>query len=250
MMNKQIGATLFAFMALGLTGLSCATAPATAPAPTPLPPAQAPVINIQPSPTLQKATQIANLDLITEEFDSDLVHWTYFVGRNNPNAQTDQAVPITLEGRLVLDIAKNLDLYTVYEPASYADVRVDARLENKGNGDHTVNLVCRLSERGWYEVSVKDSGLFWMFACDTGRGACITLADGGSKHFRPGNQTNELTLICEGRTLKLLVNGIPAGTFTDNRFLYEEGRIGVGLTSFSLPARVEFDWVKISTLGD
>jgi hypothetical protein len=58
---------------------------------------------------------------------------------------------------------------------------------------------------------------------------------------------NEYTFICNERNLILEVNGVETNSYTDNQFVFREGQVGIGLSSFrDLPVKVEFDWVKIS----
>jgi hypothetical protein len=251
MMKKQIGSPLFALMALMLVELSCISGTPSPQTPTPFAPTQAEVINLEPVPTqAQAATAVPPLapeKFIIEQFDGDLRNWSYFSGKNDPDADDSGARPLTEDGFLVFDIARNLDVYAVYEPADYENVQIDVSVENRGASDHTVNLVCRLTDRGWYEVSIKNNGFFWIFACDFGRGACVTLADGASSKVNLGKATNEYSFVCQDRLLKLVTNGSEAGSFIDNHFVYPSGKIGVGLSSFNdSPNRVRFDWVKVS----
>ena len=58
---------------------------------------------------------------------------------------------------------------------------------------------------------------------------------------------NEYTFICNDRNLIIQINGFDTRTYTDNQFVFRDGQIGVGASSFDdVPVKVEFDWVKIS----
>jgi hypothetical protein len=258
-MKKRISAPLFALTALVLVSLACQFGTPSTPAPTPLPPptqppTQAPV-NVVPSPVIEQPTEAATeapteapaQDYFTEEFDGDISNWSYFISKNDSKADDSGSQPITDNGYLVFDLAKNLNVYTVYDPMNYEDVRVDVRVDNRGTNNNNINLVCRLSDEGWYEVSVANNGLFWFWAFDGKKQAYVKLADGGSNKIRSGKETNEYTLVCSGRIIKLAINGVDTKAFTDNQFVFRSGQIGVGLSSFNdAPTKVEFDWVKIS----
>lgn len=250
--------TLFAFVALLLAvGLACnaVTAPSATPAPVIEEPATVEVPD-QPQITEEPAVVVATEppaqgssapDFFTEEFDGDISNWTYFVSKNDTTADTSGVEPIADNGFLVLDLGKLLNIYVMYDPYTYSNVRLDARVENRGTNNNNINLVCRYSEEGWYEISIANNGLYWLYAVDGAKGSYTRLADGGSNKIKAGKEVNEYTFICNERNLILQVNGSEAAKYTDNQFVFREGQVGVGLSSFKdVPVKVEFDWVKIS----
>ena len=118
---------------------------------------------------------------------------------------------------------------------------------NRGTNNNNINLVCRYSDEGWYEIAIANNGLFWLYAYDAAKGNYVKLADGGSNKIKAGKEVNEYTFICNDRNLKLSINGFETTTYTDNQFVFRDGQIGVGLSSFNdVPVKVEFDWIKIS----
>lgn len=253
-MKKQVSAPLFALSALIIVSLACGTPSTPPPAPTPLPPTQAPVV-AQPTatpepelPTEVPPTEVPPvLDYFTEEFDGDISNWTYFISKNDSKADDSGSQPETNNGFLVFDIAKNLNVYAIYEPMTYTDVQLDVRVDNRGTNNNNINLVCRLSDEGWYEVSVANNGLYWMYAYDGAKNSYAQLANGGSNKIRSGKETNEFTLICKDRIVKLLINGVETKAYTDNQYVFRGGQVGIGLSSFDdSPIKVEYDWVKIS----
>ena len=108
-------------------------------------------------------------DFYTEEFDGDISNWTYFTSKNDVKADDSGVEPVAENGYLVLDLSKNLNVYVMYDPYTYSNVRVDARVENRGTNNNNINLVCRYSDEGWYEVAIANNGLYWLYAYDGGR---------------------------------------------------------------------------------
>jgi hypothetical protein len=200
-----------------------------------------------PAPTEPPAQPSSGQQYFTEEFDGDISNWSYFVTKNDTTADDSGVQPITDNGFLVLDIGKYLNVYTLYDPYTYDNVRLDVRVDNRGTNNNNINLVCRYSDEGWYEISIANNGLYWLYAVDGTKGAYVKIADGGSNKIKSGKEVNEYTFICNDRNLKLMINGVDTTTYTDNQFVFRDGQVGVGLSSFKdMPVKVEFDWVKIS----
>ena len=249
---------LFAFVALLLlVSLACygGGTPTSAPTQPPVnnePPVAAPTDQPQqPQEPTTVATeppvQTSAQDFFTEEFDGDISNWTYFTSKNDVNADDSGVVPTTDNGFLVLDLPKNLNVYVTYDPYTYTNVRLDVRVENRGTNNNNINLVCRYSDEGWYEVAIANNGLYDLYAYDAVKGTYARLANGGSNKIKAGKEVNEYTFICNDRNLILQINGFDTKTYTDNQYVFREGQIGVGASSFrDIPVKVEFDWVKIS----
>ncbi len=202
----------------------------------------------EPAATEPPVTEASTApDFFTEEFDGDISNWTYFTSKNDSIADDSSVNPIAENGVLTLDLSKYLNVYVMYDPYTYTNVRVDARVENRGTNNNNINLVCRYSDEGWYEVSIANNGLYDLYAYDGAKGSYAKLANGGSNKIKTGKEVNEYTFICNERNLILKVNGFDTKTYTDNQFVFREGQIGIGASSFrDTPVKVEFDWVKIS----
>ena len=246
---------LFAFMALLLVvSLACKVFSGTQSPPDtqasdqpqltkpPVQPTEPPVQPTEP-PVQPPSAQ----EFFTEEFDGDISNWSYFTSKNDTTADDSGVQPVAQDGFLLMDIGKNLNLYATYDPFTYDNVRLDVRVENRGTNNNNINLICRYSDEGWYEIAIANNGKFWFLAFDGVKNSYARLADGGSNKIKAGKETNEYTLICNDRNLRLLINGVETRTYTDNQYVFRDGKVGVGLSSFEyLPVKVEFDWVKIS----
>ncbi|MBI5841342.1 MAG: hypothetical protein HZB19_14680 [Chloroflexi bacterium] len=254
---KQSTLRLFAFAAIIMVvSLACIgniTTPTQAPVDnppvnnppvenSPVPPPEQPT----PAPTEPPVEPVSAQDYFTEEFDGDISNWSYFTTKNDSTADDTGAQPFTEDGFLVMDIGKYLNVYALYDPYIYDNVRLDVRVDNRGTNNNNINLVCRYSDEGWYEIAIANNGLFWLYAYDAAKGNYVKLADGGSNKIKAGKEVNEYTFICNDRNLKLSINGFETTTYTDNQFVFRDGQIGVGLSSFNdVPVKVEFDWIKI-----
>jgi len=249
---KQPGNFRFlAFIALiAIVGLACGgttSTPTQAPVviqPTPVP--QQPPTATEP-PVVQQPSGPSGDQFFTEEFDGDISNWSYFVTKNDSTADDSGVAPTTDNGYLVFDLHKYLNVYAIYEPQTYDNVGIDVRVENRGTNNNNINLVCRYSDEGWYEIAIANNGLYWLYAFDGAKGSYVRLADGGSNDIKAGKETNEYTFICNDRNLILGINGNEVRKYTDNQYVLRDGQIGVGLSSFNdLPVKVEYDWVQIS----
>ena len=74
----------------------------------------------------------------------------------------------------------------------------------------------------------------------------IRLYNGGSRNINMGMKSNTFAMSCEGKEIKLWVNGVLERTVEDNNYNLPEGLIGVGVSSFdALPVIIDFDYVYI-----
>lgn len=181
----------------------------------------------------------------TEEFDGLIPDWTYFLMSGNENKMTLESG----NGILLFDLkGEDLWVYLLYDPYTYTDVRIDARVENRGFNNNNVSLICRYDEKyGWYEFNIANNGLYWIYAYDETVKGYTELYSGGSTAIRSGKDVNEYTAICKGNTLALYINGVEARTITEKRFAFRDGQVGISTSSFDvLPIIVEWDWVTIS----
>lgn len=192
--------------------------------PTVPPPTQAPTVEEAPA-------------YYTEEFDSDIDNWQYFMAsgdKSSMDISTDgTSLVFTIDGQGVWP-------YVTYVPWIYTDVRIDLIAENRGSNNNSVVLVCRYDpDQGWYEFNVSNGGLYAIYVVhfEKGNPAWDKIYNGGSGQVRPGNATNIYTALCVGDRLSLYVNGTELRTITvpGNVPHIREGRVAVGVNSFDDP---------------
>ncbi len=181
----------------------------------------------------------------TEEFDVEkLENWSWLVTNGDP----DQFGLYTQNGRLVFELnGANLYTYLFYDPWLYSVVQLDTVAENRGKNNNNVGLVGQASEDGWYEFSIANNGLWWIWAYDGRANEYNMLANGGSTAVRMGKDSNRYTVICNENKLSLFINGQQTKTLTDTQFAFREGQVGIGVSSFDvLPIILEFDYITIA----
>ena len=202
-----------------------------------------------PSPTLAETPIEDEQRFFTDEFDADVVDWTTFL-TSGQQSLLEQYVE---NGFWVFNLgARQMWVYSLYEPQVYADVRIDVQAQNRGDNTNNISIICRYNEQeGWYEFNMYNSGLYDIFYGRWKAGHTDTtylpVANGGSNAIRQGKASNDYTVICSGKTLSLFINGEETRTLNENEYKLIDGQVGIGASSFDrLPVRVDFDWVKIS----
>jgi len=179
----------------------------------------------------------------TEEFDKVPDNWSYEILKGNEN-KTDITVG---KGVMTFDINDyDTYAYVFYDDWTYEDVYLEASAKNRGYNNNMITLVCRYSEEGFYEVNIKNDGLYYMYVYTPSYGY-KRLYNGGSRQIKTGQQSNVFAMTCIGDEISLYVNGTLERSVTDTYHQLPEGQIGVGVSSFSaIPVTVDIDYVTIS----
>ena len=245
---------IFLFTAMVLVSLACSVDLYGTPTPVSVSPAVEPSAQPEPTATVTIEPTPSVQQFYTEEFDSEDNNWEYLLvnGSNKQivKAGADSPSMRTVGGLLVFDLQnKGTTAYATYEPFTYADVRLDAKVDNRGTNNNTVSFICRKSEVGWYQFDIASSGLYEIFFAKAAGGAVeyIRIADGGSGKIKTGFAENEYGIVCQGTTLVLNINGAEARRLEDKKYLLPEGKVGVSVSSVKdAPVIVDFYWAKIS----
>ena len=179
----------------------------------------------------------------TESFDGDLSSWTYWVIYGN---EDKVGLSADTKGLNVLLEAEDTSVYVFYDPYIYEDVILEVEASNAGKNNNNVSLVCRYDENAetWYEFSIANNGLYWIYAYD---GGYNEIANGGSNLIKTGKETNTYTVGCVGNSLSLWINGQEVKTITDSTYRLSEGQVGLNVTSFNvLPIEIDFGYFTIA----
>jgi hypothetical protein len=240
---------VFLIVVLALVSLACgidfggdSSAPSEAPESGPAAEATA-----QPQEPVSATAQY-----YTEEFESPNDAWAPVLNVTGTDTNESEFNLETANGFLTFDInTENLFSYVNYTAFDYEDVRVDARVENRGSNNNNVSLVCRYSEDdGWYEFNVANNGLYWILhgiTDESGTAIYSNIYNGGSNKIKQGKDVNEYGIVCRGKSLSLYINGVETRTVQDNKFVLRGGQVGISVSSFDdLPVTVDVDWVTIS----
>jgi hypothetical protein len=101
-------------------------------------------------------------------------------------------------------------LYEIYAPHTYADVRIDARVELGAGGPGAAGVICRYDRGGgWYEFNVyADQTYTLLFGQWLAEGIAryTPLVVSESEEITPS--VNEIGLVCQGDILTPYVNGV------------------------------------------
>jgi hypothetical protein len=197
-----------------------------------------------PRPT---ATSAAPAEFYTEEFDTDPgPNWSFYVISGKKSSDESKVATTFENGKMVFDIDdEELYAYYMYEPYSYTDVSLDMQAENRGKNTNNVSLVCRQKGEEWYEFSITSGGLWVLYAHD--KDGYQWLGNGGTTALHMGKEVNEFSMICQGKTITMSVNGTELKSIKDNTYKYQEGAVGFNISSLDvIPVTVGVDWMQIS----
>jgi len=223
-----------------------------------------PVATIKPAEVLQPTPTIVAVKdkYFQEDFNGDLSSWSQFLVNGskvakggNPSLADANFGKMTVgvtDGYLLFDLeSAGQWAYTVYDPETYDDVRVEVSAENRGTNENNVSLICRYDPtEGWYEFNIANSGLYDIYYAKVKPDKTVVysrLANGGYTKIKTGKDTNQYGITCQGKTLTLTINSFDVKTYDENQYVLKKGKIGLSVSSFgSLPVKVGFDWVKVS----
>lgn len=263
---KPLRPLLFIVSLLFIVGMACGgSAPSTQAPPPPTQEVQVLPTNPPPQPTEEPPTEAAPTEVVTEEpvsqaqqffteeFDTPLSgDWSTFT-ITDPNVSDLEKVTVEAEdGNLVWDFdSEYVYYYLFYNAFEYEDVKVEARVDNRGKNNNSVSLICRYDEEvGWYEFNIANNGLYdilYAEVLDNGKISWNRIANGGSNAIKQGKDVNEYSAACEGEELTLTINGDEVISIDERRYSLRSGQAGISVSSFNvLPILIEMDWLRIS----
>jgi hypothetical protein len=214
-------------------------------------PTQAPTEPPAPEPTQPPAPEptqppVTTSKFFREEFDSSaaLANWNSF----SLGSGSDSKLKINQEDdHLLFDLGdKDLYVYYMYGADQYDNVAITLNAENRGRNNNNVSLVCRMNsdETQWYEFSVENGGLWYLYAVDKGYNI---IDNGGTNSLKQGKEVNEYKLVCDGSEITMYVNGDEVKTVNESRYGFRDGYVGFNISSLNvLPITVEVNWFEIS----
>ena len=173
--------------------------------------------------------------------------WSQFAipDSNNYSAYVENGVLYTAVGDT------NSTVYAFFEPLYMErgqDVRVDTAIDNVGDvRNNNISLVCRGTNRGWYEFSLTSSGLWYIWKNIGAVNSYEVLAQGGIQGYDRNVTDHELTATCIGDVLTFYIDGVQPKNASVTDTSYREGQVGVSVFASNLGGvEVEFDWFVVS----
>ncbi len=147
-----------------------------------------------------------------EDFSGNIDNWTwYFVtGNTQDNAQVmldNDRLKVQLEPK------EEAHLKMFENTHMYQDVIVSTTFENFGSNTNGVAVLCRVSDKGWYEFRISTGGLYSIMRYDQAlRDAdqvpYVTIASGGSTLIKTGLKANKIAMSCAGNQFRFFVNDV------------------------------------------
>lgn len=182
----------------------------------------------------------------TADFDAAAPYWRFLRSAGMESAlEADWAGEVL---RLTLG-AGNLWAYAIYEPQTYADVRVEARADLSAAGDGAAGVLCRHSrDFGWYEFNIYADGTYallfgeWL-AEGVVRYTPLTVDE--SEYI--GDGQNEIALVCSGDVLTGYINGHQLRSRKETQHVATDGQVGLSAAAFdTAPLVIVFDRVAVA----
>ena len=218
-----------------------------------VPPTATATVTAQPTatitPTETPQPEVVIPEFFTENFDGNLDNWNHFVV-GDPETEIKTSIE---KGFINFAIAgKQQHYYTYYTLRTYNNIRIDIHSENRSEFNGIATVLCRYHEdKDWYEFNFDSGGLYQILYVkwndDKTKTISTLIANGGSSLINAGKAVNDYSVICNDRTLSLWINGTEISTVIDNRFVLDEGYVGIGVASGNyVPVENRIDTFTIS----
>jgi len=155
------------------------------------------------------------------------------------------------DGRLRAEIvSQDTWVYYIFEGGgNFQDVRIDITVENRASNTNFVGIICRFSDRGWYEANILNTGEYFVYYGGSS-GLEGTMHKGASTLIKTGRSVNSYALTCMQEQLMVEINGIEVVAIPlktgDFRF-QDDGQVGLSVsTSYAIPVVVDFLEITLS----
>jgi hypothetical protein len=138
---------------------------------------------------------------------------------------------------------------------NFKDIVVKAEVRYLESSDVYASVICRASNKGWYEFRISSKGSYQVlkfdqYLKDLGKNAYVDLVgvERRSPLIKTGKEINTLALSCSGNQLTAFINN--EQVFLDSRPLaitddsYSEGTIGFGVAGKGGSADLSFGYIE------
>jgi len=136
--------------------------------------------------------------------------------------------------------------YALYDAHTYADVRVDARVEFSAGGQGATGLICRYDPAaGWYEFNIyADRTYTLLFGQWLAEGVARYTPLVVASSEKIDAAVNEIGLVCAGDVLTPYINGVQLRRRQETQHVLHEGQVGISAASFeSASLSILVDWI-------
>ncbi len=157
--------------------------------------------------------------------------------------------------RIELKPGNDTNFAFIHKNKKYKDVVVKAEGRYLESSPAYLAVICRASEKGWYEFRINSQGYYQLlkfdqYLKDQGKNAYTDLVGGQlrSTLVKTGKDINQFALSCQGNELKAFIND--EQLFKDRQPIviedssFSEGAIGFGVSSNGISADVSFNFIE------
>lgn len=157
--------------------------------------------------------------------------------------------------RIELKSGNDTNFAFIHKTKKYKDVVVRAEGRYLESSAAYLAVICRASEKGWYEFRINSQGYYQLlkfdqYLKDQGKNAYTDLVGGQlrSTLVKTGKDINQFALSCKGNELKAFIND--EQVLKDRRPVvvedssFSEGVIGFGVSSNGNPADISFSFIE------
>ena len=162
-------------------------------------------------------------------FDDFQAWFTYKISDNLEDAYNLRAMP----GELNISMNEtNGSVYSLFgRESNIADINLQASFETLPDSNrNSIDLICRASNRGWYEFGLDSGGLWSIRKFDHSINEYFELSKGGSLSINMQAAENTMQANCSGGDFSLWINGEMIAQVEDTQF--KQGYFGIGVTTF------------------
>lgn len=179
-------------------------------------------------------TTAGSADSISTDFETDFTQegWYSVI---IPSSRKEDVTIEQKPGRLAFNIPVDYTgAYVFNDSLSGPDVHLETTgTKISGPNRFTMSLVCRATDKGWYEFSISAGGYWVIYKVDmNASNPYKSIANGASKSIRVQGGTNKITADCIGDKLTFYANDKKLGEVTDRDFT--EGSVGINVSSIDI----------------
>lgn len=196
-------------------------------------------------------------DYFRDDFDTESPDWQYQYISGNTQEQCEGPSFVDGSVRWGCPNGEEAQVRITNETYDYEDVVVQVEVENFGNNNNAIALLCRVSNDGWYEFRITSGGLYSIYRYDwalkdAGQNPYVYITDGASVNIITGAKVNKLAMSCVGDRFEFYANdvkikvNIPLSLRPEFEKL-KSGGVGFGMgVNFNSPSPVDiaFNWFE------
>lgn len=208
-------------------------------------------VTVQPIPLAPTQAALPEKEMYREEFDKEInKDWGYTILTGLP----EQLLWSQDSGNLSMELMGSNDTIFTFlnKKETFKDVAVQAEFEYANRPEMMYAVICRASDKGWYEFRVSPKGTWELVRYDAalkvdGKNPYSSFTDrqGGSGTVKAGK--NVITLSCKGDQITGFINGeqidFEKRFFSATDTTFTDGGIGFAVLGYGKSADLTINWI-------